>query len=90
MSLYRSASTININVSTAAKITFRAKGVVIAGCKNKTSSGSGSSYTATCSWRPSVRGQVNLTASIVPTGPWANLTSTPLSIRVINRTGARA
>ena len=87
---YRTAATININVSTPAKITFRAKGVVIAGCKNKTASGSGSSYTATCSWKPSVRGQVNLTASIVPTGPWANLTSTPLSIRVINRTGTRA
>jgi hypothetical protein len=87
---YRTAATININVSTPAKITFRAKGVVIAGCKNKTASGSGSSYTATCSWRPSVRGQVNLTASIVPTGPWANLTSTPLSIRVINRSGTRA
>jgi hypothetical protein len=87
---YRTAATININVSTPAKITFRAKGVVIAGCKNKTASGSGSSYTATCSWRPSVRGQVNLTASIVPIGPWANLTSTPLSIRVINRSGTRA
>ena len=86
---YRTAATININVSTPAKITFRAKGVVIAGCKNKTASGSGSSYTASCSWRPSVRGQVNLTASIVPSGPWANLTSTPLLIRVINRTGTR-
>ena len=87
---YRSIATININVSTPAKITFRAKGVVIAGCKNKTASGSGSSYTATCSWKPSVRGQVNLTASIVPTGPWGNVTSTPLSIRVANRTGTRA
>jgi hypothetical protein len=87
---YRSTATININVSTPAKITFRAKGVVIAGCKNKTASGSGSSYTATCSWKPSFRGQVNLTASIVPTGPWGNVTSSPLSIRVTNRTGTRA
>ena len=87
---YRSSATISINVSTPAKITFRAKGIAIAGCKNRTASGSGSSYTATCSWKPSVRGQVNLTASIVPTGPWTNITSTPLSIWVINRSGARA
>jgi hypothetical protein len=87
---YRSSATVSINVSTPAKITFRAKGIAIAGCKNRTASGSGSSYTATCSWKPSVRGQVNLTASIVPTGPWTNVTSTPLSIWVINRSGARA
>jgi len=86
---YRIVSTININVNAAAKVTFKAKGVVIPGCKNKTASGSGSSFTATCSWKPSVRGQVNLTATIVPTGPWAGTTSAPLSIRVINRTGAR-
>ena len=86
---YRSASTININVSTAAKITFRAKGVVITGCKNRVASGSGSSYTATCSWKPSVRGQVDLTAVVVPNGPWANTTTSPLSIRVANRSGAR-
>jgi hypothetical protein len=86
---YRNVSTININVNAAAKVTFRAKGVVIPGCKNKIVSGSGSSFTATCSWKPSVRGQVNLTATIVPTGPWASATSAPLSIRVINRTGAR-
>ena len=86
---YRNVSTININVNAAAKVTFRAKGVVIPGCKNKTASGSGSSFTATCTWKPSVRGQVNLTATIVPTGPWASATSAPLSIRVINRTGAR-
>jgi hypothetical protein len=87
---YRAPSTININVNTPSKVTFKARGVVITGCKNKAATGSGSSYSATCSWRPSIRGQVNLVADIVPTGPWANTTSTPLSIRVSNRSGARA
>lgn len=86
---FRSPTTINLNVNTSSKITFRAKGVVITGCKNRVASGSGSSYTATCSWKPSVRGQVDLTAVVVPTGPWANTTTSPLSIRVSNRSGAR-
>jgi hypothetical protein len=86
---YRSAITININVNTAAKITFRAKGVVITGCKNKLATGSGSSYSATCSWKPSMRGQVNLTADISPTGPWASASTSPLSIRVASRSDAR-
>ena len=88
--IYRNVSTININVNAPAKVTFKAKGVVITGCKNKVATGSGSSYTATCNWKPSVRGQVNLTAVVTPTGPWGNVTSAPLSIRVANRTGNRA
>lgn len=87
---FRNPITININVNTPAKITFRAKGVVITGCKNRLATGSGSSYAATCSWKPSLRGQVNLTANVTPTGPWGNTTSSPLSIRVANRAGARA
>lgn len=86
---FRSPTTINLNVNTPSRITFRAKGVVITGCKNRIASGSGSSYAATCSWKPSIRGQVDLTAVVVSTGPWANTTTSPLSIRVANRSGAR-
>jgi hypothetical protein len=87
---YRNISTININVNTQAKVTFKAKGVIIPGCKNKVATGSGSTYTAICNWKPSVRGQVNLTADVVPTGPWGNVSTSPLSIRVVNRSGTRA
>lgn len=87
---YRAASTINISVNSPAKVTFKAKGVVITGCKNKVATGSGSTYTASCNWKPSVRGQVNLTADVVPTGPWGNVSTSPLSIRVANRSGTRA
>jgi hypothetical protein len=87
---YRNTSTINISVNAPSKVTFKAKGVVITGCKNKLATGSGSTYTATCNWKPSVRGQVNLTADVVPTGPWGNVSTSPLSIRVANRSGARA
>lgn len=86
---FRSPTTINLNINIPARVTFRAKGVVITGCKNKLASGSGSSFAASCSWKPSVRGQINLTADISPTGPWASATSSPLSIRVANRSGTR-
>jgi hypothetical protein len=60
------------------------------GCKNKLATGSGSSFTATCAWRPSNRGAVNLTAASTPTGAGITGASAgPISIRVSNRTGAR-
>ena len=87
---YRTVVTITANVSVAAKVTFRAKNVIIAGCKNKTASGSGSSFTATCSWRPSVRGAVRITATAVPTGVGIpSTTATPINVMVGNRSGGR-
>ena len=87
---YRQVVTITANVSVASRVSFRAKNVIIAGCKNKVASGSGSSFSATCSWRPSTRGAVTLTATASPTGAGISSTSaTPISVMVGNRTGAR-
>lgn len=87
---FRTVVTINANVSVAAKVTFRAKNVIIAGCKNKTATGSGSSFTATCSWKPSVRGPVRITATAVPTsGSISSSTANPLNVVVGNRSGWR-
>jgi hypothetical protein len=87
---YRTVVTITANVTVAAKVTFRAKNVIIAGCKNKTASGSGSSFAATCSWRPSARGAVTLTATAVPTsGSISSSTATPFNVLVGNRSGGR-
>ena len=87
---YRTVVTITANVSVAAKVTFRAKNVIISGCKNKTASGSGSSFAATCSWRPSARGAVTLTATAVPTsGSISSSTATPINVMVGNRSGRR-
>jgi hypothetical protein len=87
---YRTVVTITANVSVAAKVTFRAKNVIISGCKNKLANGSGSSFSATCSWRPSVRGAVVLTATAAPTGGGiSSATATPLSVMVGNRSGRR-
>jgi hypothetical protein len=65
--------------------------VIIAGCKNKTATGSGSSFTATCSWKPSVRGAVRITATAVPTsGSISSSTANPLNVVVGNRSGGRS
>jgi hypothetical protein len=87
---YRTAIVITATVNVASKITFRVNGKVLPGCKNKTAAVSGSDYTATCSWRPSNRGSVALTALAAPTGAGISSSTAPqLNIRVGNRTGPR-
>jgi hypothetical protein len=87
---YRTTVVISASVSVASKVTFKAANVIITGCKNKIASGSGSIFTATCSWRPSVRGAVPIIVSATPTGPGYGATvSNPLNIFVGKRTGSR-
>jgi len=87
---YRTPVVITANVNVASKITFKAGNTILTGCKNKSASGSGSSFSATCTWRPSVRGAVPITVSATPTGPaYAATTSSPLNIFVGKRTGPR-
>jgi hypothetical protein len=87
---YRTPVVISASVSVASKVTFKASNVIITGCKNKIASGSGSIFTATCSWRPSVRGAVPIIVSATPTGPGYGATvSNPLNIFVGKRTGSR-
>jgi hypothetical protein len=74
----------------ASRVTFRARGVIIAGCKNKLTSGSSPNIVASCSWRPSTRGAVTLTATAAPTGAGiSSATATPISVMVGNRSGGR-
>ena len=87
---FRSSVVITANVTVASRVTFRVNGKVLPGCKNKLATGSGSSFSVTCNWRPSNRGQVNLTAAATPTGAGiSSATANALSIRVGNRTGSR-
>jgi len=87
---FRSSVAISATVTVESKVTFRANGKVIPGCKNKTASGSGSSFTATCLWKPSTRGPVTVLATADPvTDGISNVTSSPISVGVINRTAKR-
>jgi uncharacterized repeat protein (TIGR02543 family) len=87
---FRTPVNISVSVTVASKVTFKASNVIITGCKNKSASGSGSTFTATCSWKPSVRGAVPITVSATPTGPgYGASVSNPLNIFVGKRTGSR-
>lgn len=87
---YRSTSTITADVTVASKVTFKSSGVVISGCKNKLATGSGSSYTVTCSWKPSLRGKVNISAVSTPIdNAISGASALPVTIVVANRSGTR-
>lgn len=88
--IYRQVVTITANVTVASKVTFRAKNVIISGCKNKLTTGSSPNIIATCSWKPSLRGAVVITATAVPTNVLiSGATATPVNVLVTNRTGNR-
>jgi hypothetical protein len=87
---FRTSVAISATVTVASRVTFRANGRVIPGCKNRTTSGSGFNFTISCSWKPSMRGHVTVLATADPvTDGISNVTSSPISVGVINRTGNR-
>jgi hypothetical protein len=84
---YRISGTITATANLAGKVTFYERGRVIPGCKNRPTNGS---LVATCTWRPSVRGNVAISATNRPTNSYVSNASSSLSVFVTNRTGARA
>lgn len=83
----RQLITISAVTNVAGKVTFKANGKPIPGCKGvKTVS-----LTATCQWKSSVKGTNQLTAQIIPTAIAENeaATSSNYSITVAPRTGTR-
>ena len=84
---YRISGTITATANLAGKVTFYERGKVIPGCKNRPTNGS---LVATCTWRPSTRGKVSITATNRPTNSYISNASSSLSVFVTNRTGARA
>ena len=87
---FRATIQINASVSVASKVTFKAANIVIPGCKSKLATGSGSTFTVSCSWKPSKRGGVTLTATSVPTnGTISGASANPISVSVVNRSGPR-
>ena len=87
---FRSTIQINASVTVASRITFRAANIAIPGCKSILATGSGSTFTVSCSWKPSKRGTVTLTAISVPTNSAiSGASANPINVSVINRTGPR-
>lgn len=88
-STYRTATTITANLGVAGsdgRVTFFQNGERIPGCINIRSS----SLTATCNWRPSLRGSIKLHAVLTPTSNgFLGSTSSIIQSQVSNRSGKR-
>ena len=83
--VYRTSTTISAEVNVAAKVTFKAGGVTISGCKNKSTSGT-SPFIASCTWKPSKRGSYSITATATPiSNSYTASNATPLRVMVSNR-----
>jgi hypothetical protein len=87
---YRTSISITASVNVSARITFTALGKRISGCISKLTSGSGSTFTVSCSWKPSQKGIVALSATAVPVGAGiSGTTSDSVRIQVLPRVGPR-
>jgi len=76
---------ITATVNNPGKVTFRENGRKIANCV-----GRAATTTVTCTWKPKIRGNVSITASLTPTNNGiSSSSSSPLRILVTPRVGAR-
>jgi hypothetical protein len=76
---------ITATVDQAGRISFFADGKRITGCFNRAVSGS----SATCTWKPAIQKQVNLTSRLVPTNNAYSTATASLKVTVVRRTGTR-
>jgi hypothetical protein len=85
--VFRQATTISNTSTVAGKITFRANGKILPGCKNKVAT---ANVAVTCSYKPSTRNSVTITATLNPTNPdFIGTVSVSAQLQVANRTGPR-
>jgi hypothetical protein len=82
------ATTVTVNA--AGKVRFFLNGKRIANCLAVSTTGSGSTHTATCNWRPAVTGRQSITATLTPTSnTFSSVTSPALSTWVFKRSTTR-
>lgn len=87
--VFRQAKNVTAIASTAGKVTFRANGVFMPGCRSLMATAS-NAFTVTCPYRPSTRGQVRITVSLVPTDVSYLASATATTVyQVQPRTGTR-
>ena len=87
--VFRQTKNITAVATVAGKVTFRVAGKILPGCKNKTVN-AGNSFTTTCSYRPSVRSYVTISATLDPSDSfYVGTVSYSAQYLVTRRTGAR-
>jgi hypothetical protein len=81
---------LSVTINAAGKVRFLVGNKRIPNCLAVAGIGSGSTFIATCSWKPASTGMQSLTASFTPSsGTFTNATSPALSVRVFKRTTTR-
>jgi hypothetical protein len=81
--------TLTATMNTPGKITFLVNGKRIPGCIGKGASAS-APYSATCSWKPTMRGYLDLTFYMVPTdSSLSPVTSGKVRVQAANRASFR-
>ena len=87
--IFRQSKNITAVATVAGKITFKVAGKILPGCKSKAVN-AGNSFTAICSYRPSVHSYVTISATLDPTDSYyvGTVTNTAQYL-VLNRTGKR-
>ena len=87
---YREAISISVTVSVSSRITFYSNGKRISTCISKLATGSGNSFSTTCSWKPTQIGYALLSSRAVPVaGGITSANSTILSVFVAKRSSLR-
>ena len=87
--VYRQPNLITVVASAAGLVTFKVAGKVLPGCKNKVVNVI-NSLTTTCSYKPSSRNYITVTATLVPTNAsYLGVTTESARFLVIGRNGRR-
>lgn len=87
---FRSPVTITVTVSIVGNVQFRANGVKISNCVKRAATGTSPNITATCVWKPSIRGNTRVMATLTPTNGSYSSGSLTNSVFVTNRSSGRS
>ena len=82
--IYRTATTISYTTTTPGRVTFLEAGRVITGCKNKLVTS-----TTTCSWRPSRRNAVTVSARLTPANVALPVNTATTAVYILKRSTSR-
>lgn len=86
---FRQAVNITASITQSGKITFRSNGKKIANCINLRTSGSGTTHSATCTWKPATRGYSTIVLTFTPTNANDIGISSSQNVFVTQKTGTR-
>ncbi len=86
---YRSSVTATLNSDSPGKATFFSNGKKIQGCISISLSGSGSSYSVQCTWKPATRGVALIKVTEFPSNGNLTTSTNGAAISITNRTGLR-